>query len=79
MFDKSSVGTLEGTRQFVDRSGLFSADFFPNLCFSGGKIRNTIRVSNSYDKIRLNSLSGLILVQTVCKGYEPTALETQGF
>ena len=38
------------------------------------KIKNTIRVSNSYDKIRPDSLLGLILVQTVCKGYKRTAL-----
>ena len=44
--------------------------FFSKLFFSKKKsLRNTIRVSNSFDPHRTDFLSIMIWVQTVCKGY----------
>ena len=38
------------------------------------KNRNLLRVSNSLDQNQARHLSGLILVQTVCRGYQQSAL-----
>ena len=51
---------------------LLSADVFSKLTFSNNSFRNTIRVSNSLNPDQARLLSGLILVQTVCKGYQQT-------
>ena len=49
-----------------------SADFLSKT-FSKNSFRNNIRVSNSSDaNLRPNFLSGLILIQTVCEGYQQT-------
>ena len=54
---------------------LSSADFFfSKSIFLKDSFRNTIIVSNSLIQIRPDILSGLIWVQTVCKGYEQTTL-----
>ena len=47
---------------------------FLNQPFSKNSFRNTIRVSNSLDPDQARHLSGLIWVQTVCKGYQRTTL-----
>ena len=51
---------------------LLSADFFFKLTFFLKKksFRNTIRVKMVWIQIRPDTLSGLILVQTVCKSYQ---------
>ena len=54
-----------------------SVDFFFKLTFSKKSFRNTIRVSNSLDPDQ--AWSGLIWVQTVCKGYQQTTkISTSG-
>ena len=46
-----------------------SAEFFLS------SFRNTIRVSNSLDPEQAQQMSGLVWVQTVCKGYQQKTLE----
>ena len=46
------------------------ADFFQKDFFMKDSFTNTIRVSNSLDQIKPDKMSGLIWVQTVCKGYQ---------
>ena len=47
---------------------LHAGEFF--ILFSENSLRNTIRVSNSLDPDQDRDMSVLILVQTVCKGYQ---------
>ena len=46
--------------------------FFLKLSFSKKTFKNTIRMSKSLDPDQVRRLSGLIWVQTVCKGYQQT-------
>ena len=53
--------------------------FLQNNLFSKNSFRNAIRVSNSLDPDQArHKMSGLIRVQTVCKGYQQTTLEGKG-
>ena len=45
------------------------------IIFSKKKTRDAIRVSNSLDPDQTDILSGLIWVQTICKGYQQETLE----
>ena len=49
---------------------LSSADSFSKSTPSKNSFRNTIRVSNNLDPDQARHFSGLIWVQTVCKGYQ---------
>ena len=48
---------------------------FCHLSFFFSSFRNTIRVSNSLDPEQARQMSGLVWVQTVCKGYQQKNLE----
>ena len=51
---------------------LSSAEFFQNLLFRKnlGSAKNTILSPTNWTQIRPDILSGLIWVQTICKGYQ---------
>ena len=54
------------------------ADFFlSKSTFMKSSFMNTTRLSNSLDPGQGNVLSGMIGVQTVCKGYQQTILVGQ--
>ena len=64
---------------------LSSADFFQNSTFPKNSFRNTLRLSNRLDSdlarrfLGKKKTSGLIWVQTVCKGYQQTKLVGKQF
>ena len=58
----------------VNFNVFLSSEFFFETNFSKNYFRITIRVSNSFDPIRPDILSGLIWTQTVCKDYRQTIL-----
>ena len=53
---------------------LSSVDFFFRINYFENSFRNIIIVPNSLDSDQTDELSGLIWVQTVCKGYQQTTL-----
>ena len=53
---------------------LSAADCFQNKLFSKYSFRNIIRVSQRLDPDQARQMLGMIWVQTVCKGYQQTAL-----
>ena len=48
--------------------------FFKINFLKKNSLRNTIKMSNSLDLDQAQRLSGLIWIQTVCKGYQQTTL-----
>ena len=53
----------------IFHESLLTADFFPKLFFSINSFRNTIECQTVWIQIRPGFRSGLIWVQTVCKGH----------
>ena len=60
---------------FILHACLSFADFFSKSIVSKNYFRNTMRVSKTvWIQIRTDVLSGLVSVQTVCKGYQQMIL-----